>query len=78
MVTKKQRKMIDLFLRIGIWQADINMRLIWLRPRRGFEWTLRWMLKRQKVDDLKHAPCCPANHYHNTRLVFQRCTCGAR
>ena len=26
---------------------------------------------------LKHAPMCGANHYHHTRPITGRCTCGA-
>lgn len=28
-------------------------------------------------DDLHHAPCCPANHFHQRRMPTGRCTCGA-
>jgi len=29
------------------------------------------------IDDLQHAPRCPANHYHKTRLPTDVCNCGA-
>ncbi len=29
-------------------------------------------------DDLKHAPKCPANHFHKARLPTGPCNCGAR
>ncbi len=29
------------------------------------------------LDDLHHAPKCPANHFHQMRLPTGRCTCGA-
>lgn len=29
------------------------------------------------LDDLHHAPACPANHWHKKRLPTGRCTCGA-
>ena len=29
------------------------------------------------LDELHHAPACPANHYHKQRLPTGRCTCGA-
>lgn len=28
------------------------------------------------LDDLHHAPACPANHFHQMRLPSGRCTCG--
>lgn len=28
-------------------------------------------------DDLHHAPCCPANHFHHARMPEGRCSCGA-
>lgn len=28
-------------------------------------------------DEFHHAPACPANHYHHTRLPTGRCACGA-
>lgn len=29
-------------------------------------------------DDLHHAPFCPANHWHKTRMPTRPCTCGAK
>lgn len=77
MVTNPQRYMVKFLVWLGVWWLDYNMRLICVNTRRGTTWFLRWMKKRQVVDDLHHAPCCPANHYHKQRLVFRPCTCGA-
>lgn len=30
-----------------------------------------------RLDDLHHAPACPANHYHRMRLPTAPCQCGA-
>lgn len=77
MVTDRQRKLVQLLVRFKIWTLFSHMRCINIRPRKGTVWLFRWLLKNQVVDNLKHAPCCPANHWHKQRLVFQRCTCGA-
>ena len=77
MVTDKQRKFIVWMVKLGLWKTVVQMRLTDIRACRGTQWILDWLLKRQKVDDYHHAPCCEANHYHNTRLVFQHCNCGA-
>jgi hypothetical protein len=29
------------------------------------------------IDNLHHAPMCPANHYHGTRAPTGACSCGA-
>lgn len=78
MVTESQRSIIKFFVKIKIWQLDCQMRLVDVRPLYGTFWLLKWILKQQIVDGLHHAPCCLANHYHRTRLVFQHCTCGAK
>lgn len=31
-----------------------------------------------EFDDLHHAPMCPANHYHRSRVPGRHCTCGAQ
>jgi len=77
MVTDTQRSIIKFLVKSKIWRLEIQMRIVDVRPLYGTSWFLRWILKRQIVDDLHHAPCCPANHYHRARLVFQHCTCGA-
>jgi len=30
------------------------------------------------IDDLHHAPLCPANHYHGSRAPTGPCSCGAK
>lgn len=77
MVTPNERAFVRLMIRLRLFELRQSMRLPWVRPRPGAGWVLEWLLRRQAVDDLHHAPCCPANHYHRRRLVFQPCTCGA-
>jgi len=77
LVTEPQRKFIIFLVKWKIWKAVFNMRLISIRPRWGTRWLLKKIKGCQVVDNLHHAPCCPANHYHRTRLVFKRCSCGA-
>jgi len=76
MITKQQRFIIKFLVRLNIWHLGYQMRNIDVKATH-FKWLKRWMLKRQIVDSLHHAPACPANHFHNTRFVFQYCTCGA-
>lgn len=77
MVTNFERKLIVFLIKIRLFYGFIDMRLFWLVANPGARWVLRWIKKRQVVDDLHHAPCCPANHYHKMRLVFKPCNCGA-
>lgn len=77
MVTNHQRQQVLTMIRLGHWEVAESMRLPWIRAKR-FEGLLKLLQRRQPVDDLHHAPCCPANHYHRCRLVFHRCTCGAQ
>ena len=42
-----------------------------VRPRAGFRWLYRQMLKRQTRDGLHHAPGCPGNEWDGMELVFQ-------
>lgn len=77
MLSNTERRLTNFMLRYGLWVAAFEMRIIWIKARTGTAWMLRALLNRQSVDDLGHAPCCPANHYHRTRLVFQSCNCGA-
>lgn len=71
------RYLIEMLLRLKLWRLGQQMHLVEVLPCRGTCWLFERMLKRQNVDDLHHAPCCPANHYHRRRLVFQQCSCGA-
>lgn len=77
MVTLFQRRLIFRLLKLRVFQLQESMRLPWISARRGFGWLLKLIKRIQIVDDLHHAPCCPTNHYHRQRLVFQPCTCGA-
>ncbi len=75
--TNEHNRLITKFMvERGFWSAQIFMRLTWITPIKAIK-LFNLMLKYQKTDNLKHAPCCPENHYHRTRLIFQRCTCGA-
>jgi len=77
MITDREREFIKFMLYMKIWKANFIMRLISIQPSFGSKWILKKIKKRQVVDDFHHAPCCPANHYHRTRLVFKSCSCGA-
>lgn len=77
MLTNRQKKLIYWMVKLGLWKYQVYMRIPWVWPNFGSEWLHERLLKVQDVDDLHHAPCCPANHYHRRRLVFCRCTCGA-
>lgn len=78
MVTSWERKLIVFMTKTRLWSAVVRMRNIDIcGPVFGTAWLLKWIRKRQIVDDLHHAPACPANHYHKTRLVFRACNCGA-
>ena len=76
-VTKLERIVVILMVKARLWRLVNEMRLVTIIPKTGTAWLRNWMLHRQTVDDLHHAPCCPANHYHKQRLVFQTCACGA-
>ncbi len=77
MVTDKQRRFVKMMIWLKFWKPYFQMRLIDIHARIGTYWLKRYLLKKQAVDNLHHAPCCPANHYHKARFVFQPCTCGA-
>jgi hypothetical protein len=77
MVTIFQRRLIVRLLRLRVLRLQESMRLPWISARRGFGWLLERIKRAQLVDDLHHAPCWPANHYHRQRLVLHPCTCGA-
>jgi hypothetical protein len=66
------------FCRIGYWRLERGMfRRAEIIPLKGGRTIYDAMKRRQVLDNLHHAPACPANHFHRQRLVFQRCTCGA-
>ena len=72
-----------LLLGLGLWEVTIQMHLVDIRPRtgwrgRGSVWLWNRMLGAQLLDNLHHAPCCPANNYHHRRLVTKPCTCGTK
>jgi hypothetical protein len=73
----QRRELLRLMCRAGFWEGVVEFRLVMVRPKH-FKQFHAWLLKTQTVDALKHAPCCPANHYHRARIVFQTCTCGAQ
>lgn len=77
MVTSRQRKLITFLVKKKIWKLERVMWQVEVRSRFGTAWLLKRIKKKQVVDDLHHAPACPANHYHKMRLVFQPCVCGA-
>ncbi len=77
MITTRQRKFIIIMLRLRIWKVVTQMRLPEIRASFGTRWLLKRIKEKQVVDVLHHAPCCPANHYHKGRLVFDYCNCGA-
>ena len=78
MVTEPQRRLVKRLLEAGAFTAQCGtFGLIQIHARWGFRWLLRRLKQRQIVDNLHHAPACPANHYHKMRLVFRPCTCGA-
>lgn len=77
MVTNQQRKFIKLMIKLKLWKITVWLRNIDIQPHFKTKWILNYLKKIQIVDNLHHAPCCPANHFHKTRFVFQKCTCGA-
>lgn len=78
MVTDRERRFVFVLTKLRVFRVRIGLfRTIEVVPRRGFKWIIDWLLKRQTVDSLWHAPCCEANHWHKRRLVFRQCTCGA-
>lgn len=78
MVTNFERRLCMAACRLKIWRVKIGLfRTTEIYARWGTRWLYNWIKARQIVDDLHHAPCCPANHWHKQRLVFQPCNCGA-
>jgi hypothetical protein len=80
MISETQRSIANILFKLRLWRFRVLMTTSCMDviPARGTKWILNWMLKTQKVDNLHHAPACPANHYHRTRIVYQTCTCGAK
>lgn len=77
MILNRDRRLVMWLLRLKIWHVEMGFwRVPELVRRRGTGWIYRRMCRRQVRDDRHHAPCCPANHWHYQRLVFQYCNCG--
>jgi hypothetical protein len=77
-VTDGQRRLVYALAKAHVFRPEIGLfRTVQIIPRWGFRWVLEWLLRNQTVDNLHHAPCCPANHFCKRRLVFTRCNCGA-
>ncbi len=77
MVTANERKLIRALVWLKAFRLYVGMRCVRVDANRGFHWLLRLIKQRQVVDDLHHAPACPANHWHRQLLVLQHCNCGA-
>lgn len=78
MVTRGERRLIMWLVGLHIWRAEFSLfDCVVVRPCWGTRWFYEWLLRRQIVDDLHHAPACPANHWHRRSFVFRPCTCGA-
>jgi len=77
MVTRQEHWFVYWMVKLGIWHTGEMITLVTVHARYGTGFILNWIKRRQVVDDLHHAPGCPANHYHKQRLVFSPCTCGA-
>lgn len=82
-MTRRHRKIAKVLLKLKLWEIGVQMRCHDVRPRAGWRWRLTgWLYDRmrrlQVLDDLHHAPACPANHWRRRRLVLKPCTCGAR
>lgn len=77
MVTDRQRKLVAMLVRLGLFRIKWGLWQPQVCAVTGMLWLLKRILRAQIVDDLHHAPACPANHFHRTRLVFSHCTCGA-
>lgn len=78
MIRALDRKVVMLMVRLRLWRPEIGLfHTVEIRTGPRTRWLLDWMKRRQRVGTEKHAPCCPANHWHQKRLVFHRCNCGA-
>lgn len=80
MVSDIERTLVLNLAKAGMVKVGVGMfRVIEVTPTNpGTAATLKRLKAMQKVDDLHHAPCCPANHWHRQRLVFHPCNCGAK
>jgi hypothetical protein len=68
----------SMMVTLNLWVIDVDLFYqLNINPKR-MKRLHKLMLKYQQFDNLKHAPCCPANHFHRSRLVFYRCTCGTK
>lgn len=77
MITDGDRAILIELVNAGVWKIRVNMRLIDVAVTDETRALFGRMLHRQEPDTRHHAPCCNANHYHNSRLVLHPCTCGA-
>jgi len=78
MITMRDRRLILALVRLRLFRIKMGFfRCYEIEAKPCAKWLHRWLLRRQKLDDTKHAPCCPANHWCGKKLVFQRCNCGA-
>ena len=78
MILDADRQTTLALVRAGTWKMERGIfRTVEIVPVNGGKALLEAMKRRQVLDNLHHAPGCPANHFHRRRLVFQRCTCGA-
>ena len=78
MVSDRERKVISTMVKRGLLYAEVVLfRTIEITAPPEHQRLLDRIKARQVVDDLHHAPRCPANHWHKARLVFRPCNCGA-
>jgi hypothetical protein len=70
------RAIVKVMIWLQIWRFTIVLRNPVIVPKRGTKWLLAYLIRCQNLDESKHAPCCPANHFHHTRLIFHSCTCA--
>lgn len=78
MVNDRERQVIMSCVDRGLMDAKVGLfRTLEISAPPETQRLLDRIKSRQKVDELHHAPCCPANHWHRQRLVFQPCNCGA-
>lgn len=78
MVNAREREIIKSLVQRGVLYAEVGFfRTVEIKAPPETQRLLDRIKARQVVDDLHHAPCCPANHWHKQRLVFQHCNCGA-
>ena len=77
MIRPLDRKIATVLVCIRIF----TVRKLWwtyqIYARKGARWIFNWMLRRQTLDGLHHAPACPGNEWSGANLVFNLCNCGA-